>query len=144
MLTQKLTLAEERTHRLLLKSFELQQLRASTLALKLGSKWAANERAKLRESSATQIFKNRGWNHRKNGDESSSDQKAIARNTPKRHRSNLSKRRRSDTPADNSSRKHNDQKLVTALSPKQSICWSREITQNVDASTNPNDVISQH
>ncbi|KZV44220.1 hypothetical protein F511_43403 [Dorcoceras hygrometricum] len=75
---------------------------------------------------------------------SSSDQKAIARNTPKRHRSNLSKRRRSDTPTDNSSRQQNDQKLVTTLSPKQSICWSREITQNVDASTNPNDVTSQH
>ncbi|KZV54260.1 Esterase/lipase/thioesterase family protein isoform 1 [Dorcoceras hygrometricum] len=34
--------------------------------------------------------------------------------------------------------------LTTALAPKQSICWSREITQNVDASTNPNDVTSQH
>ncbi|KZV43307.1 phosphoenolpyruvate carboxykinase [Dorcoceras hygrometricum] len=45
----------------------------------------------------------------------SSDQKAIARNTPKRHHSNLSKRRRSDTPADNSSRNHNDQKLFLSV-----------------------------
>ncbi|KZV42466.1 hypothetical protein F511_32563 [Dorcoceras hygrometricum] len=61
MLTQKLTLAEERTYRLFLKSFELQQLRVSTPALIQGSKRAANERAKLGESSATQIVKNRGW-----------------------------------------------------------------------------------
>ncbi|KZV25116.1 hypothetical protein F511_30230 [Dorcoceras hygrometricum] len=139
-------------------------------SLLLASKLVSMGRASLKESSATKNVKHKGWNRQEMAIEkdaspadslksievtsrslsaaalfpfvkfSSSDEKAIARNTPKRHRSNLSKRRRSDTPADNSSRKQNDQKLVTALSPKQSICWSREITQNVDASNNPNDV----
>ncbi|KZV49823.1 hypothetical protein F511_43290 [Dorcoceras hygrometricum] len=39
--------------------------------------------------------------------------------------------------------KQNNHLLVTALSPKHSICWLREITQNDDASTNSNDVTSQ-
>ncbi|KZV20812.1 Chorismate mutase 1 [Dorcoceras hygrometricum] len=73
-LTQKLTLAEERTYRLFLKSFELQQLRISTPALIQGSKWVANERAKLGESSATQIVKNRGWNRREMAIESDGEQ----------------------------------------------------------------------
>ncbi|KZV55846.1 hypothetical protein F511_18836 [Dorcoceras hygrometricum] len=44
-----------------LKSFELQQPRVSTTALKQRLKWVANERVKQGESSATKVFKNRGW-----------------------------------------------------------------------------------
>ncbi|KZV44607.1 hypothetical protein F511_41899 [Dorcoceras hygrometricum] len=61
MLTQKLTLAEKRTHRLFLKSFELQQLHVSTPALIQRLNWVANERAKQGKSSATKIVKNKGW-----------------------------------------------------------------------------------
>ncbi|KZV21094.1 spermidine hydroxycinnamoyl transferase [Dorcoceras hygrometricum] len=61
MLTQKLRTAGETHGTDFSKSFEHQQLRASTPALIQGSKWVENERAKLGESSATKIVKNRGW-----------------------------------------------------------------------------------
>ncbi|KZV37484.1 hypothetical protein F511_43804 [Dorcoceras hygrometricum] len=61
MLTQKLTLEEARLNRLFLRSFELQQLRVSKPALIQRLNWVADERAKQGESSATKIFKNRGW-----------------------------------------------------------------------------------
>ncbi|KZV40702.1 hypothetical protein F511_29219 [Dorcoceras hygrometricum] len=52
------------------KSFEHQQLHASTPALIQGSKWVTIERAKLGESSATKIVKNRGWKRRESAVES--------------------------------------------------------------------------
>ncbi|KZV31486.1 omega-hydroxypalmitate O-feruloyl transferase-like [Dorcoceras hygrometricum] len=64
MLTQKLTLAGGTHDTDISKSFEHQQLRTSTPALIQGSKWVAIERAKLRESNATKIIKNRGWKRR--------------------------------------------------------------------------------
>ncbi|KZV28586.1 putative phosphomevalonate kinase [Dorcoceras hygrometricum] len=47
-----------------------QKLHASTPALIQGLKWVANERAKLGESSATKIVKNRGWKRRESAVES--------------------------------------------------------------------------
>ncbi|KZV35766.1 hypothetical protein F511_33264 [Dorcoceras hygrometricum] len=56
------------------KSFEHQQLRASTPALIQGSKWVEIERAKLGESNATKIVKNRGWKRRVSAVESYGEQ----------------------------------------------------------------------
>ncbi|KZV36963.1 hypothetical protein F511_20263 [Dorcoceras hygrometricum] len=56
------------------KSFEQQQLHASTPALIQGSKWVKSERAKLGESSATKIVKNRGWKRRESAVESYGEQ----------------------------------------------------------------------
>ncbi|KZV36999.1 hypothetical protein F511_25889 [Dorcoceras hygrometricum] len=61
MLTQKLKTIGETHGTDFSKSFEHQQPHASTPALIQGSKWVAIERAKLGESSATKIVKNRGW-----------------------------------------------------------------------------------
>ncbi|KZV52877.1 arginine/serine-rich coiled-coil protein 2 [Dorcoceras hygrometricum] len=57
MLTQKLKPAGETHSTDFSKSFEHQQLRASTPALIQGSKWVAIERAKLGEYNATKIIK---------------------------------------------------------------------------------------
>ncbi|KZV54921.1 TMV resistance protein N-like [Dorcoceras hygrometricum] len=67
MLTQQLTLAEERTHRLYSKASK-----SSSFAFPLPAQYnllkrVANERAKQGESSATKISKNRGWMLRENG-----------------------------------------------------------------------------
>ncbi|KZV22873.1 hypothetical protein F511_18507 [Dorcoceras hygrometricum] len=64
MLTQKLRPTGETHGTDFSKSFEHQQLRASTPALIKGLKWVANERDKLGESSATNIVKNKGWKRR--------------------------------------------------------------------------------
>ncbi|KZV20425.1 protein FAF-like, chloroplastic [Dorcoceras hygrometricum] len=94
-------------------------------ALLQGLKWVAIERAKLGKSNATENFKNRGWNRREIKEEryhlffvktSSNNQMRHSReNIPKRHRSNLLKRRRIASPAGNTYRLQIDQKLVTNL-----------------------------
>ncbi|KZV31916.1 hypothetical protein F511_04230 [Dorcoceras hygrometricum] len=56
------------------KSFEHQQLRASTPALIQGSKWAAIERAMIGEYNTTKIIKNRGWKRRESAMESYGEQ----------------------------------------------------------------------
>ncbi|KZT76665.1 hypothetical protein F511_46310 [Dorcoceras hygrometricum] len=61
MLTQKLTLAEERTHRLFSKASNSSSFAFPLPAQIQRLKWVANERAKQGESSATKISKNRGW-----------------------------------------------------------------------------------
>ncbi|KZV37029.1 hypothetical protein F511_11975 [Dorcoceras hygrometricum] len=74
MLTQKLTLAGETHVTGFSKSFENQQLHASTPALIQGSKWVTIKRAKLGESNATKIVKNRGCKRRESAVESYSEQ----------------------------------------------------------------------
>ncbi|KZV46162.1 hypothetical protein F511_21775 [Dorcoceras hygrometricum] len=74
MLTQKLKPAGEYTAQASTESFEHQQLHASTPALIQGPKWVANEIAKLGESSATKIVKNRGWNRQESAVESYGEQ----------------------------------------------------------------------
>ncbi|KZV29877.1 putative acyl-activating enzyme 1, peroxisomal [Dorcoceras hygrometricum] len=61
MLTQKLTLAEERTHRLFSKASNSSSFTFPLPAQIQRLKWVANERAKQGESSATKIVKNKGW-----------------------------------------------------------------------------------
>ncbi|KZV26883.1 hypothetical protein F511_22444 [Dorcoceras hygrometricum] len=64
MLTQKLTLAEERTHRLFSKASKSSSFAFPLPAQYNRLKMVANERAKQGESSATKISKNRGWMRR--------------------------------------------------------------------------------
>ncbi|KZV29954.1 hypothetical protein F511_22959 [Dorcoceras hygrometricum] len=71
LLTQKLTLAEERTHRLFSKASK-----SSSFAFPLPAKFnrlkrVANERAKQGEFSATKISKNKGWMRWKSREEMS-------------------------------------------------------------------------
>ncbi|KZV24087.1 Leucine-rich repeat protein soc-2-like protein [Dorcoceras hygrometricum] len=61
MLTQKLTLAEERTHRLFSKASNSSNFAFPLPAQIQRLKWVANERAKQGESNATKISKNRDW-----------------------------------------------------------------------------------
>ncbi|KZV40591.1 hypothetical protein F511_09348 [Dorcoceras hygrometricum] len=74
MLTQKLKPARKTHITDFSKSFEHQQLRASTPALLQGSKWVAIERAKLGEYNATKIIKYRGWKRRESAMESYGEQ----------------------------------------------------------------------
>ncbi|KZV18785.1 omega-hydroxypalmitate O-feruloyl transferase-like [Dorcoceras hygrometricum] len=74
MLTQKLKPVGETHGTDFSHSFEHQQLHASTPVLIQGSKWVAIERAKLWESSATKIVKNRGWERRELAVESYGEQ----------------------------------------------------------------------
>ncbi|KZV49614.1 hypothetical protein F511_26045 [Dorcoceras hygrometricum] len=117
MLTQKLTLAEERTHRLFSKASK-----SSSFAFPLPAQYnrlkrVANERAMQGESSATKISKNRGWMRRETAVEKSrSKQKAFARKHFKTTPFQLIKTTPKQSPADNSSRKQNDHLLITALS----------------------------
>ncbi|KZV50534.1 zinc finger CCCH domain-containing protein 53-like [Dorcoceras hygrometricum] len=108
------------------------------------------ERASLKESSATKNVKNEGWNQREKAIEHDVDETSRKRSADtnsfssiksaeanqKHSRESTSKRHRNTIPADN-------HLLITALTPKHSICWSRENSQNEDASTKPNDVTSQ-
>ncbi|KZV24103.1 hypothetical protein F511_20233 [Dorcoceras hygrometricum] len=64
MLTQKLTLAEERTHRLFSKASNSSSFAFPLPAQIQRLKRVANERAKQGEFSATKISKNRGWMRR--------------------------------------------------------------------------------
>ncbi|KZV28196.1 hypothetical protein F511_24454 [Dorcoceras hygrometricum] len=68
--------------------------------------------------------------------------KAIAQNKSKRHRSNLSKRRRSNHQQTTALAQAKQPRADNSSLYKKSICWSRENTQNDDASTKSNDVIS--
>ncbi|KZV29563.1 hypothetical protein F511_00841 [Dorcoceras hygrometricum] len=61
MLTQKLTLAEERKHRLLSKASNSSSFAFPLQAQLQRFKRIANERANQGESSATKIVKNKGW-----------------------------------------------------------------------------------
>ncbi|KZV29850.1 putative transaminase (ISS) [Dorcoceras hygrometricum] len=62
---QKLTLAEERTHRLFSKASKSSSFTFPLPAQFNRLKRVANKRSKQRESSATKISKNRGWMRRK-------------------------------------------------------------------------------
>ncbi|KZV18838.1 cysteine-rich receptor-like protein kinase 10-like [Dorcoceras hygrometricum] len=74
--------SRRRTHRLFLKSFELQQLRVSTPALIQRLKWVANERAKQGESSATKIVKNKGWMRWESAVENHGEHRLNSRDLP--------------------------------------------------------------
>ncbi|KZV37116.1 hexokinase-3-like [Dorcoceras hygrometricum] len=136
-----------------LKSFEVQQLRVSASSALQLLKWVANERVKQGEFSATKISENEGWSTKPAGN----DQQANSYSSTKSAEANKNIRVKAlqndtvptylnDAVANTSrqqiSRKQNNHLLTTALSPKHSICWSRENTQNDDASTNSNDAIS--
>ncbi|KZV41846.1 hypothetical protein F511_29046 [Dorcoceras hygrometricum] len=129
LLTQKLTLAEERTHRLFSKASK-----SSSFAFPLPAKFDRLERQKSISSNLPFSFR-KIQQQRLNNNRTKTLQNdtvptylndAVA--TTSRQQLSQAKQPR----ADNSS-----------LSTKQSICWSRENTQNDDASTNSNDAASQ-